>query len=177
MTDHRWDVISPAPLGPTILDPRAVCNLILDEVEAPIPNLDLQSLLYLAHGLHLRRTGGRPLVYGYFEAWEQGAVHPGIHQDYEVGAGPVLHRALRVDIVTAQAFRLPTIEDRMVLEVVRSIVRSAGRLEGHQLQRLVQVPGGPWQHVVGSSGSVGRFRRKITDALIQERYHHHRLVV
>ena len=53
------------------MNSRAIANLILDEgdrIERPITNLALRKLLYFAHGLFLIERK-RPLVSGYFEAW------------------------------------------------------------------------------------------------------------
>ena len=59
-------------------DPRSIANLLLDEADRlaiNITNLSLQKLLYFAHGLSLIEDG-KPLVSGYFEAWQHGPVHP-----------------------------------------------------------------------------------------------------
>ena len=55
-----------------------------------LSNLELQKILYLAHMFHLGRTDGEPLVYGQFEAWDYGPVHPDLYHRAKVfGADPV----------------------------------------------------------------------------------------
>lgn len=55
-----------------------------------LSNLELQKLLYLSHMFYLGRTGGEPLVPGYFEAWDYGPVHPNLYHRVKVfGADPV----------------------------------------------------------------------------------------
>jgi len=61
-----------------VYDPRCIANLMLDEsarVGQSLTNLALQKLLYFAHAMFLIEQG-RPLLSGYFEAWEYGPVHP-----------------------------------------------------------------------------------------------------
>lgn len=54
-----------------------------------LSNLELQKILYLAHMFHLGRTGN-PLVYGNFEAWDYGPVHPELYHRVKVfGSDPV----------------------------------------------------------------------------------------
>jgi len=54
-----------------------------------LSNLELQKILYLAHMFHLGRTG-EPLVYGNFEAWDYGPVHPTLYHHAKMfGSSPV----------------------------------------------------------------------------------------
>lgn len=54
-----------------------------------LSNLELQKILYLAHMFHMGRTG-EPLVYGQFEAWDYGPVHPDLYHRVKVfGSDPV----------------------------------------------------------------------------------------
>ncbi len=53
-------------------DPTAVANLMLDEAGRSgikVTNLALRKLLYFAHSIFLIEAR-RPLVSGYFEAWQ-----------------------------------------------------------------------------------------------------------
>jgi uncharacterized phage-associated protein len=45
-----------------------------------VTNLALQKILYLAHMVHLGRTGQR-LIDGEFEAWDYGPVNPNLYRD------------------------------------------------------------------------------------------------
>lgn len=54
-----------------------------------LSNLELQKILYLAHMFYLGRNGD-PLVFGSFEAWDYGPVHPDLYHRVKVyGADPV----------------------------------------------------------------------------------------
>jgi uncharacterized phage-associated protein len=87
-----------------VYDPRSIANLMLDEGERigqPLTNLALQKLLYFAHAIFLIERG-RPLMSGYFEAWEYGPVHRATYQAFEsAGAEPICFRAVRLNVITA----------------------------------------------------------------------------
>ena len=68
------------------IDARAICNMMLDvaqEANITVSNLALQKLLYFAHARHLIETK-RPLVTGYFEAWQYGPDHPAAYNAFKV---------------------------------------------------------------------------------------------
>ena len=59
------------------LDPRSVVNFMIEYGKVrdyKLKNVSLQKLLYFCHAAYLVRHG-KPLVSGYFEAWEYGPVH------------------------------------------------------------------------------------------------------
>ena len=67
----------------------------------PITNLALQKLLYFAHALFLIERK-RPLVSGYFEAWEFGPVHPAVYQSFKDARDkPITFRAEKRNLVTS----------------------------------------------------------------------------
>ena len=84
-------------------DPRGVANLLLDIIEEKgrrATHIDLQKLLYFAHGRFLIGSG-IPLLTGYFEAWRRGPVHPTVYNAFkEAGALPISFRAERTNLVT-----------------------------------------------------------------------------
>src|SRR5260221_12006869 len=89
----------------TRVDPRAICNLMLDEAQGriPITNLALQKLLYFAHGIYLVKTK-YPLVYGYFEAWEYGPVHPTAYAAFKAaGDQSITFRAVKQHPLTGES--------------------------------------------------------------------------
>ncbi|MDE0644694.1 MAG: DUF4065 domain-containing protein [Gammaproteobacteria bacterium] len=54
-------------------------------------HLEIQKLLYLAHMFHLVKENEKPLVHGYFEAWEWGPVHPELYYELRLAGGkPIL---------------------------------------------------------------------------------------
>jgi uncharacterized phage-associated protein len=112
-------------------DPRAVANLMLDEADKrgwTITNLALQKLLYFAHGIHLTKTK-RPLVSGYFEAWQYGPVHPAVYRAFKPsGSAPIINRAVAKDPLTGKTRDLPKPTDLEVIDLVsRTPCRSVAR--------------------------------------------------
>jgi uncharacterized phage-associated protein len=91
-------------------DPRSVANLLLDIADAqrrPVTNLALQKLLYFAHAIFLVETS-KPLVSGYFEAWQYGPVHPLVYKAFQEAADkPITSRASRMDVLTGTKSPVP----------------------------------------------------------------------
>src|SRR5258708_30504086 len=110
-------------------DSRAIANLILDEghrSECPITNLALQKLLYFAHALFLIERK-RPLVSGYFEAWEYGPVHPTVYQAFKLARDkPIAFRATQRDIVSGAVNPLPPPSEPEVLSHAVRIISQYG---------------------------------------------------
>ena len=66
-----------------------------------LSNLAMQKLAYIAHMFHLGMHGGSPLVYGNFEAWEYGPVHPTLYHEVKAfGSDPVQDIFLSVPPMT-----------------------------------------------------------------------------
>ena len=60
----------------------------------PVTQMQVQKLVYFAHGLHLALTG-EPLIYEQFQAWRFGPVVPSIYQRYKFeGASPILETSI-----------------------------------------------------------------------------------
>src|SRR3954465_5914060 len=87
-------------------DARSVANLMLNEADRvgiSITNLALQKLLYFAHGIFLIENK-RPLVSGYFEAWQYGPVHPAVYKAFQsAGSNPIPFRASSQDVLTGES--------------------------------------------------------------------------
>ncbi len=99
---------------PGRIDPRSICNLMLNEADRDgtrVTNLALQKLLYFAHARYLIEAT-TPLVSGYFEAWQYGPVHPAAYRAFKsAGDRPIDFRAERQDPLTGQRQQLPPPED------------------------------------------------------------------
>lgn len=164
-------------MTPAPVDPRSVCNAMLDHATGPVTNLALQKLLYFAHGLYLRETG-RPLVSGYFEAWKYGPVHPAAYAAFKsAGDRPIDFRAESVDALTGERRAIPAPADAAVTAVVARIMMSYGRMTPGRLVEVSHAPGSPWSHVV-DQGRVGvSFGMRIPDSLILERFGRHKVSV
>ena len=161
-------------------DPRAIANLILDEAERrgmQISNLALQKLLYFAHGAWLTKTG-RPLVSGYFEAWQFGPVHPAVYRAFKpAGANPISMRASGADPLTGAPRPLTMPNDLNVIDLVTDVVKSYGRLPPGRIVDLSRAERGPWRAVVDKADDGASFGMRIPNDLIAERFKHHKVSV
>lgn len=165
--------------GDHSLDPRSVCNLLLDEAanRHPITHIDLQKLLYFAHGLYLVETK-RPLVSGYFEAWQFGPVHPTAYVAFKVaGSRPIDFRAVRRDALTGETSPLSPPTCARVVDCIRRIVLAYGRLDTHRLVELSHAPKAPWHFVVDKARTSLAFGMRIPDDVILERFRYHKVSV
>lgn len=158
-------------------DPRSVCNFMLDVAEGPISNLALQKLLYFAHGLHLVETK-KPMVSGYFEAWEYGPVHPTAYKAFKgAGASAITFRAERVDPLTGGRSPLPPVEDVDARRRIRRIVSAYDSMTAGQLVDVSHAKDGPWDYIVRSAENRMAFGLRIPDELIIERFRYHKVSV
>jgi len=161
-------------------DPRAVANLMLDEASGrgiKITNLALQKLLYFAHGIYLTKTK-RPLVSGYFEAWQFGPVHPAVYRAFKgAGSDAIAVRAVAKDPLTGKERDLPLPTDPDVKELVAEVVWRYGRLSPGRLVDLSHAKGSPWSVVVDKARTAVAFGMRIPDTVILERFQHHKVSV
>ncbi|WP_371813370.1 Panacea domain-containing protein [Ruegeria sp. HKCCA4008] len=159
-------------------DARAIANLMLDEADREgikVTNLALQKLLYFAHGIRLRQTK-TPLVSGYFEAWQYGPVHPAAYRAFKsCGATPISFRAAGKDPLTGRPRELKTPDDGLVVQLVRDVVRSYGRLSPGRLVDLSHAKNSPWHYIVDKARTDVALGMRIPDNVIQERFHHHKV--
>lgn len=161
-------------------DPRAIANLMLDEAERHgirISNLALQKLLYFAHGIFLTQKK-RPLVSGYFEAWQYGPVHPAVYRAFKgSGAGSIAMRAVAKDPLTGKVRDLPLPTDQDVRGLISEVVVRYGKLSPGRLVDLSHAKGSPWDTVVNKARTEVAFGMRIPDNVISERFRHHKVSV
>jgi uncharacterized phage-associated protein len=114
-----------------VYDPRSIANLMLDESERvgqPLTNLALQKLLYFAHAIFLIEQG-RPLVSGYFEAWEYGPVHPATYQAFKsAGAEPIGFRAVKLNVANGTRESIASPRGPEIVRHISRIIQSYGRM-------------------------------------------------
>jgi len=97
-----------------------------------LTHLQLQKLLYLAHMVHLGRTG-EPLVDEDFEAWMYGPVIPSLYKKLSFfGNSKIKNIFNTVDT--------PSSYDK----IIKSIYDSFGKKEAWELSRLTHSPKGAW---------------------------------
>jgi uncharacterized phage-associated protein len=163
-----------------VYDPRCIANLMLDESERigqPLTNLALQKLLYFAHAMFLIEQG-RPLVSGYFEAWEYGPVHPAAYQAFKgAGAGAIGFRAARLNLVKDTREPITPPADPEIVRHVCRIVQSYGRMTPGRLVDISHAKDAPWHFVVDKGRTSLAFGMRIPDEVIRERFKHHKVSV
>jgi uncharacterized phage-associated protein len=138
-------------------DPRAIANLLLDLAERrqmPVTNLALQKLLYFAHALFLIEKK-RPLLSGYFEAWQYGPVQPVVYKAFkESGKNPITTRANRLDIASGVSSSIPAPRSDEATEIVERVA--------------------PWDYIVNKGKTSVAFGMRIPDNVIEERFKFHK---
>jgi uncharacterized phage-associated protein len=145
--------------------------------EITVSNLALQKLLYFTHARHLIETK-RPLVTGYFEAWQYGPVHPAAYNAFRAaGDAPITFRAVRRNPLTGQETQLEAPRSATVAHVVRSVMQSYGRLTPGRLVEISHAKGAPWQFVVDEAHARIAFGLRINDNVIIERFKFHKISV
>lgn len=161
-------------------DPRTICNLILDEADRTkqsITNLALQKLLYFAHGLHLVETK-RPLVTGFFEAWQFGPVHPIAYRAFKsAGAEPIPFRAMIEDPFTRAVRPLPECTDSDVKGRVGRIVTMYAGMTPGRLVEVSHARGAPWQFIVDKARTQTILGLRIPDDVIASRFKYHKVSI
>ncbi|EDM30252.1 hypothetical protein RTM1035_18245 [Roseovarius sp. TM1035] len=161
-------------------DPRTIANLMLDEADKrgwKITNLALQKLLYFAHGIHLTRNK-RPLVSGYFEAWQYGPVHPAVYRAFKPsGAAPIVNRAVAKDPLTCKTRELPKPTDVEIIDLVSDVMRSYGHLPPGRLVDLSHAKDSPWSVIVDKARTGVAFGMQIPNDVIIDRFRHHKVSV
>jgi uncharacterized phage-associated protein len=161
-------------------DPRAVANLMLDEAQAastPLTHIAIQKLLYFAHALFLVENK-RPLVSGYFEAWQYGPVHPAVFRAFRgSGKSPITAHALSADPVTGVITSLPAPASPAARNVVRRIIAQYGFMSPSRLVDISHAKGAPWDVIVNKAKTSVALGMRIPDTLIVERFRFHKVSV
>ena len=157
-------------------DPRSVANLLLDEADRlaiTVTNVSLQKLLYFAHGLSLIEDG-KPLVSGYFEAWQHGPVHPLVYRAFKgAGRAPIWFRAKGVDALTGQSRALPVIDNPRALRFILKVLIAYGKMPPGSMVDVTHAKNGPWDFIVGKSRHSVVLGMRIPDDVISERFKNH----
>lgn len=171
-------VPQPPTTGPNLRtqsgwDARAVGNLLLDRAalqRIPVTNLQLQKLLYFAHGRHLV-THDTPLVMGDFEAWKFGPVHPVAYAAFKrFSDAPITGRATRQHPITKAETPLPEVTCDRAVAQIDAVLVSLGRLTAGRLVELSHAPNGPWSFVVNKASTSAALGMRIPDRVIRDRF-------
>ena len=139
---------------------KAVANACLDLAKRDgrrLTNMQLQKLVYIAHGYSLALLG-RPLFSDNVHAWEFGPVVPTLYKPLrKYGAGFVTEPVLTADS--------PVREESEEMSIIRSVWNAYGRYSGPQLSAITHQEGTPWSKVWASNE-----RGVIPNDLISQHY-------
>jgi uncharacterized phage-associated protein len=159
-------------------DPRAVANLLLDalaERGRQATHIDLQKLLYFAHGRFLLGTG-EPLVTGYFEAWEYGPVHPAVYQSFKAARStPINFRALKTNLVTGEQSVVPSPDSANLRRHIEVVTFDYGQLSTRQLIDLSHATNGPWDLTIRKLCSQLTLGARIPNDVIKFSFQRHKI--
>lgn len=130
--------------------PEAVANefiVLADRSGRKLTQMQLQKLVYIAHGWTLAITG-EPLVYGEPHAWQWGPVYPSLYDALKrFGSGPVKSEIRENNWINLDSARGEVIVE-MFTETERDIIQRVwdqyGDLEAFQLSALTHNDGTPW---------------------------------
>lgn len=161
-------------------DPRSIANLMLNEADrvgVRVTNLALQKLLYFAHGIFLNETK-RPLVSGYFEAWQYGPVHPTAYKAFRAaGSEPISFRAHGQDVLTGAPKFIAEPNDPAVSRLVVQVLNSYGKLSVGRLVDISHAKNSPWHFIVDKARTSVAFGFRIPDTVILDRFKYHKVSV
>lgn len=137
------------------------------EERRTLTHMQLQKLVYLAHGWCLAVTGN-PLIEDEFEAWEFGPVERKLYQALRrYGSGPVRHLIKWGDDTPIPDDDLPEDAYEELLpqenEVIDKVWETYGKFPAYQLSALTHQQGTPWTLVY----ERGR-NRSVSNTAIQE---------
>lgn len=139
---------------------KAVANALLDIAAKKgkfLTNLELQKLVYFAHGWCLALTGN-PLFSDTMQAWKYGPVSLDLYQSLRQYGSGVVTETIPIHPGTEVA---PNSDDYEFLEL---IMDKYGRFSPLQLMALSHSPGSPWEQC----GSGNDPYREIPNDLIRD---------
>jgi uncharacterized phage-associated protein len=161
-------------------DPRSVANLLLeiaDEQQRLLTNLALQKLLYFAHAIFLIETG-KPLISGYFEAWEYGPVHPVVYKAFRAaGDQPIRSRASRIDVLTGASSSLPPPMSQAIRQLCVRVIAHYARLTPGRLVEISHAKNAPWDIIVNRAKTSLALGLRIPDDVIVKHFRYHKVPV
>jgi uncharacterized phage-associated protein len=142
-----------------------------------LTNLALQKLLYFAHGMFLT-SFKKPLVRGYFEAWQYGPVHPTVYQAFKAAEDrPIDFRAVGRNPLTGVQLPIPAPTDSAIIKVLDRVLAAFGDMSPGRLVEISHAKGAPWHVVVGRAQSAATLGLRISDDVILSCFKHHKVSV
>jgi len=124
----------------------------------PLTNMQLQKLVYIAHGWSLALLG-RGLIYDPVEAWQWGPVIPSLYHNLSKYGAGVVDSTIPLDGQKLQP------EEETLIE---SVWESYKQMSGFKLSTITHQDNTPWSRTVKTFG----LRSIIPERYITEHYRH-----
>jgi uncharacterized phage-associated protein len=134
---------------------KAVANEFLELAKKDgkqLTPMQLQKLVYFAHGWYLAITGER-LLDERIEAWQWGPVIPSLYSEFKhFGSGPITEMAMKIVLgsgsgISYRPYRLKSDNpsaDFAAMQVIERIWKLYGQYSASQLSGMTHAPGSPW---------------------------------
>ncbi len=126
---------------------RSIANSFLKIAEQSgknLTNMQLQKLVYFAHGWHLALTG-EPLLTDAVKAWNFGPVIPPLYNSLKMfGNGIVTEPIKRRNPETGEVSVVEEKESEYVQRLLKRVWEAYGHMNGSQMSYLTHQPGTPW---------------------------------
>lgn len=131
-------------------------TLMAEQRGRQLTHMQLQKLVFLAHGYHLG-VYGRPLIIDAVVSWQYGPIIPALYRELKWFCGD-----------TIAPLRGPAPMGNDSLQLLQAVFDGYGALTGPALSSLTHQPGSPWAqvwqaHLCGGSS-------QIPDALLARHY-------
>lgn len=125
----------------------SVANTLLDKM-GEATNIQLQKLMYFAHGEYLAKTG-QPLVENGFQAWDLGPVNVDLyHEAKHFGRDAIKSPFDRwIPLIGVHAISGINDEDSVAHEVINNVVKNYGQMSPFELVTATHEKNSPWDQV------------------------------
>lgn len=154
-------------------DPRAIANSIIaigKERGLFFTNLQLQKLVYIAHGYYLRATGGA-LSSEPFEAWDFGPVSRSLYSALKgTGDEKVLQEIQGFDPLKRCPAVIREVDEPRATSAIRKAVDIYGQWSAFDLVELTHSFGSPWSRTMKDAQDHANLGMRISDQLILDHF-------
>lgn len=154
-------------------DARAIANSLLDVAAVrhkTLTNLQIQKLVYLAHGHFLRATG-KQLCNEQFEAWDFGPVSRTLYNSLKkYGDGLILQRIEAFDPIKVSMKAIPLVSDPIASSIIGKVFDVYGSWSAFDLVELTHSFGSPWSRTMELARTKANLGMKIDNNNIEKNF-------
>ncbi len=144
----------------------AVANYFIEKSQGGLTHMQLQKLVYIAHGYAL--ASGQPLIENPIEAWEYGPVIPALYHKLKHWGSGTVADVVRDPLPGGRESVPRVAEHDQLRPILDKVYETYGKLTAFQLSTITHRPDTPWSRV--AAGGALRAGPRIPDAFIAEHY-------